>query len=572
VRSRFGNGGKKLLRRIGQPPKRAFMFYTAAPFAKMQQVMDPPDDSPEPRDNKQPKIEILAKGQHVVVDGAHPDTHQPYTWTGGEPWTVHIGDLPELSEAAARTLLDHAVGVLVARGWRRKESAQRDAAGAQAEADDAAAGDVPLMVRLATRLWGPARAAGRSEWRFGARGSKHVDASAKQWFDFEAWRGGTMRDLMRMVEETRGGATEAPAAVPRVDMSQWDDVQPPRQEWAVWERAPCGHMTLFSGAGAGGKSLLMLQLCVAHVVGRDWLGNILTTRGPAIFWDAEDDEGVIHRRMSDILRYYDVRFTDVRDDLHVSSLLDVDPVLGAPNRRTGRIEPTLMYDRLLEMAGDVKPVMISIASSANVFAGNKLDRAQVQQFVSLLTRVARTSGGGLILISHPSLAGLSSGSGLSGSTQWHNAVRARLYIKSTKNEDEDADAEPRTDKRTIEFMKNNYGPVSSSVTVRYRDGVFVPLSGGEANAAERLDRAKVVFLTILARYNLAGVRVNTKSGHSYAPAAFAAEVEARRERLTKDVLRQAMMALLVERKIEVKEYGPPSSRHEYLAVVVAPQN
>src|SRR5262249_49015952 len=202
VRSRFGNGAKKLLRRIGQHPKRAFMFYTAAPFAKMQQVMDPPDDSPEPRDNKQPKIEILAKGQHVVVDGVHPDTHQPYTWTGGEPWTVHIGDLPELSEAAARTLLNDAVEVLIARKWRRKESAQRDAGGAQADADDAAAGDVPLMVRLATKLWGPARAAGRSEWRFGAKGSKHVDASAKQWFDFEAWRGGTMRDLMRMVEET----------------------------------------------------------------------------------------------------------------------------------------------------------------------------------------------------------------------------------------------------------------------------------------------------------------------------------------------------------------------------------
>src|SRR5262249_19954384 len=168
-------------------------------------------------------------------------------------------------------------------------------------------------------------------------------------------------------------------------------------------------------------SLIALQLCVAHVVGKDWLGDILTTRGPSIFWDAEDDEGVIHRRMSDILSYYGVRFADVAENLHVASLLDVDPVLGAPNRRTGKIETTRMYDQLLQMAGDIRPAMIAIASATNTFAGSELDRSQVQQFVSLLTRVARTSGGGLILIAHPSLTGLNTGSGLSGSTQWHNS-------------------------------------------------------------------------------------------------------------------------------------------------------
>ena len=35
--------------------------------------------------------------------------------------------------------------------------------------------------------------------------------------------------------------------------------------------------------------------------------------------------------------------------------------LGAFNRRSGRIEPTPLYFRLLEMAADLKPVMIGIA-------------------------------------------------------------------------------------------------------------------------------------------------------------------------------------------------------------------
>ena len=79
--------------------------------------------------------------------------------------------------------------------------------------------------------------------------------------------------------------------------------------------------------------------------------------------------------------------------------------------------------------------MVGIASAANVFAGNDNDRSQVQQFAGLLTRIAQVANGSVQLISHPSLTGISSDSGLSGSTQWHNSVRARNYLKRVKAED-----------------------------------------------------------------------------------------------------------------------------------------
>jgi hypothetical protein len=59
-------------------------------------------------------------------------------------------------------------------------------------------------------------------------------------------------------------------------------------------------------------------------------------------------------------------------------------VLATAPDKTGIVRPTPLYDWLYELAGDVKPVMIGIASSANVFAGNENVRTEVQQFIRLL--------------------------------------------------------------------------------------------------------------------------------------------------------------------------------------------
>ena len=40
----------------------------------------------------------------------------------------------------------------------------------------------------------------------------------------------------------------------------------------------------------------------------------------------------------------------------------------------------------------------------------------------------------MVLISHPSLTGIKTETGLSGSTQWHNAVRARFYLKGIRSQ------------------------------------------------------------------------------------------------------------------------------------------
>ena len=272
----------------------------------------------------------------------------------------------------------------------------------------------------------------------------------------------------------------------------------PIQRWAVEDRVPLGHVTLLSGHGGAGKSTLLLHQSVAHVLAKPWLG-FTALPGPALFLDAEDDEGVIHKRLDAILRHYGADY-DQLGGLHVHSLLGADAVLGAVNYKSGRIEPTALYRQLLAMARDIRPVLISISSSADVFAGNEIDRGQVRQFVALLTAVAMAGNSAVVLNSHPSVAGMETNSGISGSTAWHNSVRARIYlngVKSNNKKSNESDDEPTTDMRVLEFRKNNYGPVSSTIVLRYQNGLFLPVEGADANMAERNQRAEEVYLEVL---------------------------------------------------------------------------
>ena len=93
--------------------------------------------------------------------------------------------------------------------------------------------------------------------------------------------------------------------------------------------------------------------------------------------------------------------------------------------RSGRVIATALYERLHLAAVEIKPVMICIDTVADSFAGSEIDRSQVRQFIGMLSKLAISADGYVAIASHPSLTGTSSGSGLSGSTGWHNSVRAR---------------------------------------------------------------------------------------------------------------------------------------------------
>jgi RecA-family ATPase len=352
-----------------------------------------------------------------------------------------------------------------------------------------------------------------------------------------------------LTDEVQAADVAEPLAF--IDMTKWDAEPPPPRQWSVRDRIPLRQPTLFSGEGAVGKSLLALQLAAAHALGRDWIG-MLPEPGPAIYFGAEDDADELRRRIADIAAHYHVSVADlIAGGLHLASFAGKNAVLGAANR-AGIIEPTPLYSRIHKTVCETKPKTLVIDTSADVFAGNENDRTQVCQFVGQLRRLAIDGNCSVLLCSHPSLTGINSGSGLSGSTGWHNSVRARMFFRTAVTEKGE---EPDPELRELLFMKSNYGPIGAKVLLRWKNGVFAPEPGQgtiEKAAAERT--AEHLFLSLLDRFP----NVSNKSGVSYAPALFAKEPEAIAAKVSKEALANAMRRLFAADKLHMEQYGYPS--------------
>jgi RecA-family ATPase len=359
-----------------------------------------------------------------------------------------------------------------------------------------------------------------------------------------------------------GNSTDRSLSLPFISMADWDDTPTPPREWAVRDRIPLRQPTLFSGEGAVGKSIIELQLCAAHVLGRDWL-DTMPEFGPAMYLGAEDEADELRRRFTDIAAHYQAKFADlIAGGLHLLSFAGEDMLLGAPDRR-GRIIPTKLFDRLLEAARDIRPKHIGLDTSADVFGGSEIDRAQVRQFVAMLRKLAIAANGAVVLLSHPSLTGMNSGTGLSGSTGWHNSVRARMYLKSPKAKE---DEQPDTDLRELEFKKNNYGPLAARVVLRFRNGLFLPDPGlSTLDQLAKEQRIDDVFLNILRKMIEQKRPIGpSKYSPNYAPSRIAEHPDGK-EFSVKDYA-ASMERLLNANHIHVATFGSPSKKREHLAL------
>ena len=354
----------------------------------------------------------------------------------------------------------------------------------------------------------------------------------------------------------------------------WEQMPTPDIAYGVEGRFPLEVVNLISGEGGGGKSSLVHHLAVAHVLGREWLG-CAPRKGPALYVECEDPENALHWRQKAIARHYGVTQAAIADAGFVMVPIadeEESPIMATAPDKSGIVHPTSLYHQLYEMAGDLKPVMIGIASAAIVFAGNEIVRAEVQQFMWLLRRLARVSGGYVLLVTQPSLTGLgdtsSSHAGLSGTTQWHNGSRGRAVLRLIKPEGTTAGQVGGTDTgmREIMFYKNQYGALSTSCVVRYTNGLFLPVEGMSMGTAERAAKAEEVFLQLLKKFTAQGQIVNHLAGSNSAPARFVEQTEA--AGIDKKELKGAMQRLLDVGMVEIRESpgSKPSRPVYYLSI------
>jgi RecA-family ATPase len=343
------------------------------------------------------------------------------------------------------------------------------------------------------------------------------------------------------------------------DASAWQGVAIEPERWLVADRIPAGEPGIMSGDGGTGKTTVLLQLAVSVALElSDWIGHLVDTHGPVIFYSAEERLKRMQRRVAQILEGRGHSFATLKGRLQFICELD-DPALAKVDRDD--VKPTLSMLRLEKTVAVIRPALVIIENAADVFLGNENDRASVTRFVRKhLGGLAAPSGATPVLIQHPSVSGIADGSGRSGTTAWSNAGRWRLNftkIRSSGDDDDDAD----DGLRQLKVVKTNYGRPGLKTRLRWERGVFVPDMGAStterAAAEEPIDEA---FLRCLDAATAQGRAVGAKKSSTFAPAVFEMMPEA--NGLKSKALMMAMERHLSAGRIRVEESGPPSKRRE----------
>lgn len=228
-------------------------------------------------------------------------------------------------------------------------------------------------------------------------------------------------------------APPVPLELQRLDARTWAQIGPaPERVWLVDGWLPVGFVTLFTGKGGEGKSLLALQLAAGVASGggegHRWIAGDdapqLGISGPVLYLSWEDDHFEQGRRLSEVSNKTAAPWITPNDldQLHLVDMAERGPLWGAAVGQhvstVGGILPA--GERLQDLADEINPVLVVIDPLSAAFSGNENDRAAVRPFLTSCKSLAYSRGLAVLILAHPP----KSGDPVSGSTDWQAAPRS----------------------------------------------------------------------------------------------------------------------------------------------------
>lgn len=341
--------------------------------------------------------------------------------------------------------------------------------------------------------------------------------------------------------------------LPVLSPTAWQGQPVPRREWFLEGLIPQRQVTILAGDGGVGKSLLALQIAAASALGCETIG-LQPLAGRVLYLGAEDEDTEFHRRLADIVHAHHRQLSDL-DDMRLVPMADRDALLASPDR-SGNMQPTANWLKLVAMLEEFRPGLLVLDTSADLFGGDEIKRTQVRQFIAMLRKQAIALDIAIVLLSHPSVQGMQSGSGSSGSTAWNNSVRSRLYMTEATDD---------SDMRLLTTKKANYGKKGGETKLRWSEGVFV-LDDGAPSAATGLinKKAETVFLSVLSKLLRQGQRLSPNPCATYAPKVISAHPDA--DGMDRKTLAAAQQRLLDRGVVKIIEKGPPSRLYRLLVI------
>jgi AAA domain len=348
------------------------------------------------------------------------------------------------------------------------------------------------------------------------------------------------------------------------------------RKWVVDQFVLAGQLNGLFGDGGVGKDYLLLQLAIAMTCGGQWLGREVL-QGRVIYFPIEDDLDEVRRRESKITAFMASNgIYEPRDrELMIVPMVGEDAVLGVYDSRRGVVAPTGVFAAIEKLVAEFKPTLVIVGNRVNIFSVNQNDDAHAVQSLRLLSGLCARHETAVLMPGHVSVTGMNTGSGTSGSVQWSNGVRLRMYLQRLKDEQTGA-ADPN--RRVLQVMKTNWGPPDQQIDLQWSEGLFVgdgftitapePEAGeSEAEMNARLVRQRVesddaAFLAALDRHTAVGSYVSAApTAKTNAPNIFSQDEECLpgvRMAEKKKRMKVAMGRLFMRGIIQTKPWGSPS--------------
>lgn len=484
-----------------------------------------PADWTAPTNKTSIGVDIRGQGGFAVLPPSIHSSGREYAWVEGfEPWTIPISDAPEWLLGAVEELVEqhggHQPGERAERTsspntdfnafgrridgredymakvvWGAMVDFRRDTDGVPSEQDRTtrrADAFAAYARNVKPRIDGPGSPEDRLE-----REGRGWSAFCQKWaYAFAKWDGKVSRDA---AERPRQRAQQPPSPAPETPPREEAPApgpfraseltgKAPERDWLVQDWIAAGVVNSLYGAGGVGKTLIAQQLAYCLAIGAPFIG-IPTTVKKVFAVLCEDDRAEIHRRHDSLKTGLGHAIGNPFDNVLLWSRTGVENIFVTWSA-AGEPSVAQPYRDILDRTLIERPDLLILDTLADFYGGNEIVRAQVNHFVKAvlgrLIREAEHAGFKLtiLLLAHPSTAGVASGTGLSGSTAWENAVRARLYLKRPDDGD--------SDERELVRSKANYAKAGDETKLRllYRDGVFVPADVGTDETNSMLRRAK----------------------------------------------------------------------------------
>lgn len=359
---------------------------------------------------------------------------------------------------------------------------------------------------------------------------------------------------MKVMDMGGGERKRSIEPFPAFSPSKWENLTPPHPDWLIEGCFLKGTVGMMSGDGGVGKSLLCQQLLTAAAIGKPWLG-LRTQQCPTFGFFCEDDEDELHRRQASINQLYGCTMADL-DTVTYSSRVAMENVIMTFDKKTGDEGRTTGIYSQLKFAIEQSGAKIAVIDTvADVFGGNENYRIQVRKFITELRKIALRMQGVIILTAHPSVGGMASGTGSSGSTAWNNSVRSRIYLTREKGfadgEDED------NNKRTLKTMKNNQGPGRGKIPLIWHQGVFERTDTAEGPVKQI--EAGAALMDCMRRLHANGTQPAAKYDAKNSLCSEATKLGYAKD-ITWKALTHAQDKLVADNRLELFETGPPSGR------------